>query len=59
MAKYLMDLINTTHRTSKFMEMGGLVHFFFVSVSKSSISAESWVSFIPAILLILTNNVKR
>lgn len=39
--------------TSKFIEIGGLVHFFFVSVSNSSISADSCVSFIPAIRLIL------
>lgn len=42
-------------RTSKFIEIGGLVHFFLESVSKSSISAESCVSFIPAILLILSD----
>lgn len=39
--------------TSKFMEIGGRVHFFFVSVSNNSISADSCVSFMPAIRLIL------
>lgn len=40
--------------TSKFIEIGGLVHFFLVSVSSSSISADNWVSFMPAIRLILS-----
>ena len=31
--------------TSKFMEIGGRVHFFFVSVVNSSISAEIWDSY--------------
>lgn len=39
--------------TSKFIEIGGRVHFFFVSVSNNSISADSCVSFMPAIRLIL------
>lgn len=39
--------------TSKFIEMGGLVHFFLSLVFRSSISALSWHSFIPPILLIL------
>lgn len=39
--------------TSKFIEIGGRVHFFFVSVSNNSISADNCVSFIPAIRLIL------
>merc|ERR1719318_1129371 len=38
--------------TSKFIDIGGLVHFFFVSVSSNSISAEICDSFIPPILLI-------
>lgn len=42
--------------TSKFMEMGGRVHFFLLSVCNSSISAEICDSFMPAIRLIL--NVK-
>lgn len=42
--------------TSKFIEIGGRVHFFLVSVSSSSISAESWVSFMPAMRLILKNS---
>lgn len=44
--------------TSKFIEIGGRVHFFFVSVSNNSISADSWVSFIPAIRLILDDEIK-
>ena len=39
--------------TSKFMETGGRVHFFLLSVCKSSISAEIWDSFMPAIRFIL------
>lgn len=39
--------------TSKFIEIGGRVHFFLASVSNNSISADSCVSFIPAIRLIL------
>ena len=38
--------------TSKFMDIGGLVHFFLVSVSSKSISADNCVSFIPAIRFI-------
>ena len=39
--------------TSKFMDTGGRVHFFLLSVCKSSISAEIWDSFMPAIRFIL------
>ena len=39
--------------TSKFIETGGRVHFFLLSVCKSSISADIWDSFMPAIRLIL------
>ena len=39
--------------TSKFIEIGGLVHFFLSLVFSNSISALSWHSFIPPILLIL------
>ncbi|KYN42264.1 hypothetical protein ALC56_03402 [Trachymyrmex septentrionalis] len=38
--------------TSKFIDIGGLVHFFFVSVSSRSISADNCVSFMPAMRLI-------
>lgn len=38
---------------SKFIEIGGLVHFFFVSVLSNFIAAESLFSFLPAMLLIL------
>merc|ERR1719318_105700 len=38
--------------TSKFIDIGGLVHFFLVSVSSNSISAEICDSFIPPILFI-------
>merc|ERR1719318_1563042 len=38
--------------TSKFIDIGGLVHFFLVSVSSNSISAEICDSFIPPIPLI-------
>ena len=38
--------------TSKFIEIGGRVHFFFVSVSSSSISADICDSFIPPIRFI-------
>ena len=41
--------------TSKFIEMGGLVHFFLSLVVRSSISAFKEHSFIPAILFILKN----
>ena len=38
----ILKPLNNNHyrNTSKFIEIGGLVHFFFVSVSSSSISAD-------------------
>lgn len=39
--------------TSKFIEIGGLAHFFLSLVGSSSISALIWDSFIPAMRLIL------
>lgn len=52
------DSANTAN-TSKFIEIGGRVHFFFVSVCKSSISAESCDSFIPPIRLILSKSTRK
>lgn len=43
----------STILTSKFIEIGGLAHFFLSLVGSSSISALIWDSFIPAIRLIL------
>ena len=43
----------TPDLTSKFMEIGGRVHFFLSPVASSSISALSWHSFMPPIRLIL------
>lgn len=45
--------------TSKFMEMGGLAHFFLSLVGSSSISALIWDSFIPAMRLILQKHRDR
>lgn len=45
--------------TSKFIEMGGLAHFFLSLVGKSSISALIWDSFIPAMRLILNTDTER
>ena len=49
--------ITVLQLTSKFMEMGGLVHFFLSLVLRSSISALNWHSFIPPILLILQSHM--
>lgn len=45
--------------TSKFIEIGGLAHFFLSLVGRSSISALIWDSFIPAMRLILHTRTQR